>query len=314
MLFRSTAAWATWTILSKVIALTKALSAAIGSLTIMKMIPAMVTAVIAGFTALAAAVGPAAAAVIMLVAGLGVLVGAGSLVNGMLENISKGIMNIVGIDYGSILPEKEMDDYEKQWNDYLNGISDGTGDIADGMEDAEDATKKFIAAFDEVFQVPEEDATSALEKFTDSINKDLLPSIKDAVDQDWGKDIESPDWNIPLIIIPIKWNTPPFPTPPSPINIPVNYAPNMTELPQVQPLEVPVNYVESQPLTMPEIQPLEIPVEWQVPEFPDITVPEFPDIDIGWGIEDFPKIEMPDRKSTRMNSSHTQKSRMPSFA
>ena len=139
------------------------LSAAIRTLMAAETVARGIAKLAASITVLktAAAAGPVGLAVLGgVLAGLAIQ---GENASAWLDTLYQKILKLSGLDIGEILQPTSPKDLQKEINEYLNGVArvaDQYGDVADEAEDATKQTKKFIAAFDEVYQIPED----ALEK------------------------------------------------------------------------------------------------------------------------------------------------------
>lgn len=135
-------------------------------------------------------------------------------IDGLFSKLAK----LAGFDMSDVLVPEDKDDLSKYLDDYnkdIGKITDEMKEEGDAAKDAKKKTDKFLASFDEVFQVPE---TDGLEEVTDAIKDIDLPDADLDLDDMLPDDPEplNPDdiWEMPPFIWlpPFKWpKMPKFP-------------------------------------------------------------------------------------------------------
>lgn len=264
-------AWATWKIVGTVTSLVKGLTKALAGLQAMAAVKATIQMLGQAFMLLAASIGLIPAICVAAVAAIALLLGAGEWLGRQIDKLYDKLSEMLGLDYSGILPTEELEDYDKAWQDYLDSIDDGSKNTEEALEDATDAADKFVASFDELFRVKDDEALDALNDINDGlddINKvnwdpELLklnkPDIKDEDDDDLK-------WQIPIV-----WKIPPFPDPPEPdpiiwdVQYRVDGAESLTPAIPQQPTLVRMPEIEQNPVITPEIvwpEVIEVP-DWQ---------------------------------------------------
>lgn len=173
---------------------------------------------------------PVIALVVVLAAALLHLTGASKYASKWLENLMDKLAALGGFDINKVLQPKDTDLIDVgEFESDLEKIEDSFGETTDDMEDKAKKFKKFLASFDEVFQVPEpekdEDNPFELKPPDFDLN---VPDLETEITDKLPREIELPKFKWPELpwwairpinirwnIEPIKWPKPPnFPGPP----------------------------------------------------------------------------------------------------
>lgn len=175
---------------------------------------------------------PWVSAIVIMAGALLYFTGAIKYVGKWLDWLMDKLGQIGGFDVDKILEPEDtgIDKWADSFNDAVDGVGDNLGDTLDDAEDKGDKTAKkmkdtFIAAFDEVFQVPEKDKDDKDDSGTGGGSVPGLPNIDDTIDKATDKiprEIELPKFVFPPIDWPkvppaltrpidIKFNFPKFP-------------------------------------------------------------------------------------------------------
>lgn len=185
-------------------------------------------------------------------------------VSDWIGRVTAQLANLVGIDTTKTLKVEDIGiaDLAEKYNEAFDSVQDVNDKLAENGEEAEKTgkkIKKFLAAFDEVFQMPEDDG-----------NDEPPFKIPDAVD------FKIPEASLPDLVVPDlsdlakKWEWPEWPEwPPLPLLPPIP----PPVIPAPEPIRVRVILPEIPPIRIPipEIPPIRIPVV--VPVIPPIHVP-----------------------------------------
>jgi tape measure domain-containing protein len=166
---------------------------------------------------------PLVAAIMIIAGALLYLAASSKTVSAWLDQVMARLASLGGFDLGKILEPKDtgMDKWSDAFNDMVDGIGENLSDQLDDTEDkgketAKKMKKNFIAAFDEVFAMPENNdpKKDELPKMPGLGELGNLGGLDDLITDKMPKKIKLPDFEWPEI----KWPMVP-PALTRPINI-----------------------------------------------------------------------------------------------
>lgn len=135
-----------------------------------------------------AAAHPVVAGIVAIVGAIIALIMSSDKARQVVHDLWTRLMAFIGIDPSKLWkPSKVVDDMTEQIDKYLEGVSQIGGASEEAAEDSTAAFKKFLAAFDEVFQVPEQ-----LDEGVGAVAAPEIPDMPDLSDEE----IEGPEITI----------------------------------------------------------------------------------------------------------------------
>ncbi|GGF88518.1 hypothetical protein [Paenibacillus abyssi] len=142
-----------------------------------------------GFLGRALAFTPWGRAISIIVSGLGLLYGSSEKARTAVERLIDRLLRLFGVQ--KELPgAAAVESVSTGYDDFTSGITEGMGDVEDATDSAGKAAKKFLAAFDEVYDIPDQDggAGSLLDDLAGAMNG-AAPGIGSGVTTLGGTDL-----------------------------------------------------------------------------------------------------------------------------